>query len=95
MSMVKVTFTVDEETVKTLRHTSERLRKPQSLVVREAIRDYADRADRLSEGERRHLLRALDRMVARPATRSPALVDAEIAEIRSARKTGGRASRAE
>ena len=93
--MVKMTFTFDEETSDTLRRTALRLKKPQSVVVREAIQDYAKRADRLSEDEQKHMLRVLDRMMARSPERSRAEVDAEIAEVRAARKTGGRRTRGE
>ena len=85
-----MTFTVDEQTVETLRRAALRLKKPQSAVVREAIKDYANRADRLSDEERKHLLKAVDRMMSRPAKRSEAQVDAEIADIRASRKTGRR-----
>ena len=88
-----MTFTFDERTVKTLRGAAARLRKPQSVVVREAIQEYADRVGRLSEEERRRMLQVLDRMVARPLTKSQDEVDAEIAGIRAARKTGGRRTR--
>jgi predicted transcriptional regulator len=50
--MVKMTFTFDEKTAETLRRTASRLKKPQSVVVREAVQDYASRADRLSVGTR-------------------------------------------
>jgi predicted transcriptional regulator len=91
--MVKVTFTVDDETVRTLRTTAERLGKPQSLVVREAIADYAARAGQLTDAERRRLLRAVDAMVARPASRTQAETDREIRGIRQARRQGGRRHR--
>ena len=93
--MVKVTFTFDDRTVETLRKTAARLKKPQSAVVREAIEDYAVRSDRLSEEERKHMLKVFDRMVARIPTRDPAEADAEKAEIRAARRTGGRRTRLE
>ena len=93
--MVKVTFTFDNETVETLRRTASRLKKPQSLVVREAIQDYAARSDRLTEDERKHLLKVFDRMVARIPGGSQAEADAEIEGIRAARKTGGRRTRPE
>jgi hypothetical protein len=93
--MVKMTFTFDDETVDTLRRTAARLKKPQSVVVREAIQDYATRSDRLSEEERKHLLKVFDRMVARIPRRNQAEADAEIADIRLARKTGGRRTRLE
>lgn len=72
-----------------------RLKKPQSVVVREAIQDYTSRADRLSDEERRRMLKVLDRMMARPPKRSQAEVDAEIAGLRAARRTGGRRTRLE
>ena len=63
MATVKVTFTLDGDTIARLRATSERLAIPKSEVVREAIRDFSDRAGRLSERERRRLLEAFDRLV--------------------------------
>src|SRR4051794_2295813 len=88
--MGKMTFTFDVETTQALRRAALRLKKTQSAVVREAIRDYASRTDHLSEDERRHMLRVFDRMMARTPKRTQAEVDAEIREIRAARKTGGR-----
>jgi predicted DNA-binding protein len=93
--MVKVTFTVDEETVETLRRMSTRLRKPQSAVFREAIKDYAERADKLSHAEQQRLLEVLQRIRSRKPSRSQAAVDREIADIRTARRKGGRRSPAE
>ena len=92
--MVKVTFTLDDETVERLRRTAERLDKPRSQVVREAVRDYADRVGRLSERERVRLLAALDAIVKRRATRSAAAVDRELRVIRASRRAGGRRHRA-
>jgi predicted transcriptional regulator len=93
--MVKMTFTVDDDTARTLRTTAERLRKPQSLVVREAVAEYAARAGRLTEAERRRMLRVVDAMMKRPPTRSQAEVHREIGEIRRARRVAGRRRRAE
>ena len=90
-----MTFTFDAQTAETLRRAASRLKKPQSVIVREAIQDYANRADRLSDEERKRMLKVLDRMVARPAKRTQAEVDAEIAEIRAARRTSGRRTRLE
>ncbi|PYR14248.1 MAG: hypothetical protein DMF94_34600 [Acidobacteria bacterium] len=92
--MVKVTFTLDDQTVARLRQAAERLNKPQSQVVREAVRDYADRVGRLSEHERLRMLSALDAIVKRKPTRSTADVDRELREIRVARRSGGRRHRA-
>jgi predicted transcriptional regulator len=88
--MAKVTFTVDDATVRTLRTMAERLGKPQSMVVREAIAEYGARAGRLTEAERRRMLAAIDAMMKRPSTGSPADVAREVREIRRARRHGGR-----
>ena len=90
-----MTFTFDERTVETLKQTASRLKKPQSVVVREAIQDYAARAGRLSDDERRHMLKVFDRVITRIPARSQAEADAEIAEIRSTRRSGGRQTRSE
>ena len=92
MATTKVTFTLDAETVARLRVTAERLARPKSEIVREAIRDFSDRAGRLSERERRRLLEAFDRLV--PAIPPAALrgVERELGELRRARRGGGRRS---
>lgn len=88
--MVKVTFTLDEQTVERLRRTAARLAKPQSYVVREAIREYETRSTRLSDEERARMLAVVDRMMQAPPGRTAQEVDAEIAEIRATRRRGGR-----
>lgn len=93
MASVKMTFSLDEATAARLRHTAETLRKPQSQVVREAIADYADRLGRLSEAERRRLLRAFDELVPAIPTRPVSDVEEELAAIRRARRAGGRRER--
>lgn len=90
MASVKATFTLDEESAAKLNLTAKRLDRPKSQIVREAIIDYSDRADRLSEHERLRMLRVIDEYMAEPPTRPQAEVDAEIAEIRAARQGGGR-----
>jgi predicted transcriptional regulator len=90
--MVKVTFSLDEDTVDQLRRAATRLGLPQSHVVREAVAEYAARVDRLSERERLHLLGVLEGLGAAPPTRSARAVDDEIKAIRTARRTGGRRS---
>lgn len=92
--MVKVTFTFDEETVARLRKAAARLARPQSHVVREAIREYADRIGSLSEEERRHLLQIFDTLVPTIPPRPLPQVRAELAEVRTARRRGGRRHRA-
>ena len=87
---IKVTFTLDETTIDRLRETASRLSKPKSEVVREAIRDYHANSDRLSEADRQRMVRVLSEFLKRPPTRSQRDVDREIAEIRAARRRGGR-----
>ncbi len=88
--MVKVTFTLDEETIARLRRSAVRLAKPQSQVVREAIRDYASRVGRLSEPERLRMLHVFDEVTAAIPRRSARIVDAELQALRQARRSGGR-----
>ena len=92
MATTKVTFTLDTATIARLRLTAERLALPKSQVVREAIRDFGDRAERLSERERRGLLAAFDRLLPKVPPRDPRDVDQELAELRRARRSGGRRS---
>jgi hypothetical protein len=91
--MVKVTFTLDDETVERLRRLSARLGRPQSQVVRESIKEYEAHSDRLSEEERRRMLGVLDRIMKSPPTRPQAEVDAELQEIRAARRRWARRRR--
>lgn len=88
--MVKVTFTLDDETIRRLRKTAIRLAKPQSQVVREAVQDYAARVGRLSEAERQGMLRTFDELVHRIPARPSRGVDRELAALRLARRGGGR-----
>lgn len=88
--MVKKTFTLDDATAAELSRSAARLAKPQSEVVRLAIRDYADRIGRLSEQERLRLLEVFDEIVPKIPVRRRAEVDREIGAIRAARRRGGR-----
>jgi predicted transcriptional regulator len=88
--MVKVTFTLDDQTIERLRRTAARLGKPQSHVVREAIREYEARSAKLSDEERTRMLAIVDRMIQEPPTRTAAEVDAELGEIRASRRRWGR-----
>jgi hypothetical protein len=93
MATTKVTFTLDEDTIARLRATAERLAIPRSAVVREAIRDFGDRAGRLSERERRRLVEAFDRLVPAIPARPLRDVERELADLRRARRAGGRRAR--
>lgn len=90
MAKHRVTFTFDRETDRALSRTAERLSKPKSEVVREAVREYAARVDRLSEAERRRMLAVLDEHLAKIPERPVDEVDAELEAIRRARRGGGR-----
>jgi hypothetical protein len=92
MVTTKVTFTLDRDTIDRLRATAERLALPKSEVVREAIRDFSDRAGRLSERERRRLLEAFDRLVPEIPVRPLRDVERELSGLRRARREGGRRS---
>ncbi len=92
MAAVKVTFTLDQETVNRIADAAERLSKPKSEVVREAIQEFHDRLGRLSERERLRLLRVFDEVMPRIAPRPQEEVDAELRDIREARRGGGRRS---
>jgi metal-responsive CopG/Arc/MetJ family transcriptional regulator len=87
-----MTFTLDEKTVAALEQAAQRLARPRSAIVREAIREYGARAGRLSEEERRRMLRAIDAVLSRPPTRARAAVDRELLDLRRARRGGGRRS---
>jgi len=89
---IKATFTFDEATIALLRQTAERLGKPKSQVMREAIRDYHQRIGRLGERERIRLLRVFDEMIGRIPSRPQAEADKELRSIRLARRAGGRRS---
>jgi predicted DNA-binding protein len=90
--MVKLTFSLDEATADRLRTSAKRLARPQSVIVREAIREYTERLSNLEEAGRRRLVESLDELVARIPNRPAAEVDAEILAIRAARRRGGRHS---
>jgi metal-responsive CopG/Arc/MetJ family transcriptional regulator len=89
-AMVKVTFTLDDDTVATIRTIAERKRKPQSQIVRDAVAAYGQQEDKLGADERARRLSVLDDLSARPRTRPPAAVDRELAEIRRSRRAGWR-----
>jgi hypothetical protein len=93
MAKTKMTFTLDADTVGRLRQASERLAKPQSAVVRDAIHDFSERVGRLSERERLRLLQIFDEVVPRIPARPAGQVRREIDQIRQARRAGGRGGR--
>jgi len=94
MASVKLTFSLDTDTVDRLRLAAERLRMPQSEVVREAIAEFGARIGRLSEAERVTMLKTFDRLAPGVPSRPVEQVEAELRELRAARRRSGRASRA-
>jgi predicted transcriptional regulator len=86
--MPKVTFSLDDDTVETLRRTAARRGKPQSMIVREAVAHYAAQEERLSDAERDRMLALVRRIRNRPPTRPEAEVDRELRAIRRSRRTG-------
>jgi Ribbon-helix-helix protein, copG family len=92
MATIKMTFSLDEATATQLDRTAATLGRPKSRVVRDAILEYASRADRLSDAERRRLLGAFDELVPAIPAGSVADVEAELEALRAARRRGGRAA---
>ena len=88
--MKKVTYTIDDVTVKAIRRASTRSGKPQSAIVREAVAQYRPDGDRLSQDERRRMLNVLDAYLAMMPKRSAAAVDKELRDIRTSRRVGWR-----
>jgi hypothetical protein len=88
--MIKVTFSLDDESVAYLERIAGRLRMPKSQVVREALRVYGEQMDRLSDEERERLLDVFDRVTPGIPARPRSEVDRELEAIRSARRKGGR-----
>ncbi|HVH55559.1 MAG TPA: ribbon-helix-helix protein, CopG family [Vicinamibacterales bacterium] len=86
--MAKLTFSLDDETVAALKKAAERSRKPQSLIVREAIAEYTSRDERLAPEERERLIGVLRRIKSRPRGGSQADVDRELREVRRSRREG-------
>ena len=95
MATRKVTFTLDAETVHRIEDAAEILAKPKSQIVREAVADYHSRIGRVSESERQRRLKIFDTMIALIPSRPQREVDAELKEIRRARRSGGRLTRSE
>lgn len=92
MALAKVTFTLDQATLTRLGEAAERLARPKSQIVREAIHDFHERMGTLNERERLRLLRVFDEVVPRIPERPLAEVHKELEAIRQARRAGGRRS---
>jgi hypothetical protein len=92
MATGKVTFTLDEATVHMIADAAERLAKPKSQVVREAVSEYHERIGRLSARERLEKLRLLDALLPLIPSRGRGAAQRELKAIRAARRSGGRRS---
>jgi hypothetical protein len=90
MATTKVTFTLDEMAVSRLQEAAARLALPKSEIVREAILEFYERIGRLSERERLGMLRTFDELVPKIPARPARDVDNELAQLRKARRAGGR-----
>jgi metal-responsive CopG/Arc/MetJ family transcriptional regulator len=88
----KMTFTLDEAATRELDRASQRLGMAKSKVVREALRVYGEHLGRLSDEEREAKLAAFDRLVPAIPERARDDVEAELTEVRRARRAGGRRS---
>ena len=86
----KVTFTLDDETVRAIRRLATRSHKPQSLVVREAVAHYAAADQKTTGEERERWVRMFDEMVARVPPRSATDVAKEQESIRRSRRESWR-----
>ena len=90
--MVKVTFTLDERTIRCIEDAARRLGCPKSAVIRESVQDFHQNLGRLSETERQRMLRVFDELVPAIPKRSHAAARREQAALRRARRSGGRRS---
>lgn len=88
--MRKMTFSLDDATAIRLERAADRLSKPKSWVVREAIRTYGESLGKLSDEEQERMLAVFDDVVGRIPQRPADEVDEELSELRRARRLGGR-----
>jgi predicted DNA-binding protein len=88
----KMTFTLDDQTVRRIEQAASRTRKAKSAIIREAVADYADRVGKLSEAERQRMLRIIRELVPKIPRKPAKKVDEELEQIRAARRAGGRKS---
>jgi hypothetical protein len=84
----KVTYTLDDETVKRVRRMAQRQGKPQSQIVREAVAQYEGREDKLTSEEKERLLAILRELGPTLPDRSPDDVERELKQLRESRRTG-------
>lgn len=88
--MKKMTFTLDDETARDIDRAADRLGIAKSQVVREAVRLYGEQLGRLTDEEKEAKLAVFDRLVPAIPDRPREEVERELAEVRDARRGGGR-----
>lgn len=86
----KMTFSLDDATAVSLERAADRLSKPKSWVVREAIRTYGESLGKLSDEEQTRMLAVFDEVISRIPERPAKEVDEELSELRRSRREGGR-----
>ncbi len=86
MARQKVTYTLDADTVSAIKRAAKESGKPQSWIVREAVAQYGARPDKMSPAERLHKLKVYREIVKAVPPRPRAEVEAELEEIRRARR---------
>jgi hypothetical protein len=92
MAVTKVTYTLDEETLRFIDDAAKIQHKPKSQVIRDAMKDYHARLGRLSEAERQRRLHAFDRLYPQIKLKTQEEARAELREIRESRQLSGPAS---
>lgn len=83
---IKSTFTLDDVTVQQLRRLAERTGKAQSLVVREAIAQYAAQEEKSTPEERARWLHTFEELLGRVAPRPASERARETTLLRQSRK---------
>jgi predicted transcriptional regulator len=86
--MVKMTFTLDDTTIETLKRIAKRLQKPQSFILREAICHYEPHAGQLSKAERKQRIALFDQLIATIPSRPASETDSELRKQRLSRRKG-------
>lgn len=87
---MRATFSIDSATDAALRRLAETLGVSKSAVVRQGVLDLAQRADRLSEGERLRLMAVLRTWMATPPQRQRSDALRELSAVSKARREAGR-----
>ena len=90
MAIQKMTFSLDTLTAARINALARDLGKPKSAIVREAVSVYARTRGKVTEEERVERVRVFREFLAKTPPRPREEVNAELRELRLARRTGGR-----